>query len=156
MLSLSLPWWEFIVRGIVVYFFLLILLRLGGRKQVGQLSSFDFVLLLIISNAVQNSMNGGDNSITGGLIIATALIATNWFINFINSKYKKVSRLIEGEPTVFIHNGKLKEEILKNENISHEELMSILRKNDVLKIEEIRFAVLEANGEISIIKKTSN
>ena len=153
MLSMSLPWWEFIVRGVVVYVFMLLLLRLGGRKQVGQLSPFDFVLLLIISNAVQNSMNGGDNSLIGGLIIAMALVGINGLIGFFNLRSKKFSYLIEGRPEVFIHNGKLFEEVLVKEKISHDELKAILRKNGVLHFEEVRYAVIESTGDISIIKK---
>ena len=74
----DLGWWEFIVRAIVVYVFLLVLLRMTGKRQVGQLAPFDLVLLLVLSNTVQNSMNGGDNSITGGLILASALVGLNW------------------------------------------------------------------------------
>ena len=78
MWAISLPhWWEFIVRAVVVYLFLLVLLRLTGKRQVGQLAPFDLVLLLVLSNAVQNSMNGGDNSITGGMILAATLVGIN-------------------------------------------------------------------------------
>ena len=73
----SLPWWEFIFRGLIVYVFLLVILRITGKRQVGQLAPFDLVLLLVLSNAVQNSMNGGDNSVTGGLIAATTLVLAN-------------------------------------------------------------------------------
>lgn len=153
MLSPSLPWWEFIVRGAVVYFALLIMLKFGGRRQIGQLSPFDFVLLLILSNAVQNSMNGGDNSLTGGLIIAFALIVINWFISVVTSRNKKIARLVDGRPEVFIHNGKLYENILLQENMSHDELNAVLRKNGVLSAEEVKYGVIEANGNISIIPK---
>jgi uncharacterized membrane protein YcaP (DUF421 family) len=78
MWAISLPhWWEFIVRAVVVYLFLLVLLRITGKRQVGQLAPFDLVLLLVLSNAVQNSMNGGDNSITGGMILAATLVGIN-------------------------------------------------------------------------------
>src|SRR5438477_11722060 len=78
MWAISLPhWWEFIVRAVVVYLFLLVLLRLTGKRQVGQLAPFDLVLLLVLSNAVQNSMNGGDNSITGGMILSATLVGLN-------------------------------------------------------------------------------
>src|SRR2546430_1720438 len=86
MLNMSLPWWEFIARAAIIYFFLLITLRLTGRRQVGQLSPFDFVMLLILSNAVQNSMNGGDNSVLGGVILATTLIGINWLLAFLTYK----------------------------------------------------------------------
>lgn len=154
MLLMSLPWWEFVVRGLVVYFALLVLLRLSGRKQVGQLSPFDFVLLLIISNAVQNSMNGGDNSLVGGLIIALSLFSINWVISYINLKNRRLSQLLEGKPEIFIHNGIVSEKLLTKERISHDELKSILREHDIEKIDQVKFAVLEPDGKISIIKKS--
>ncbi|NUM58008.1 MAG: DUF421 domain-containing protein [Bdellovibrionaceae bacterium] len=153
MFTMSLPWWEFVARGIAVYLFILLLLRIGGRKQVGQLSPFDFVLLLIISNSVQNSMNGGDNSLIGGMLIALSLVACNWFLGYFNLKNPSFSYFLEGKPEVFIHNGKLFEEVLTKENISHEELRAILRKNGVLHIEEVHYGVIESTGDISIIKK---
>ncbi len=155
-LSPSLPWWEFILRGAVVYFVLLIMLKLGGRKQMGQLSPFDFVLLLILSNAVQNSMNGGDNSLTGGLIIAFSLIVINWVISVITARNKKIARLVDGRPEVFIHNGKLYENILLQENISHDELSAVLRRNGVLSVTDVRYGVIESNGYISIIPKSKD
>ncbi len=153
MFMMSLPWWEFIVRGLVIYIFMLLLMRISGRKQIGQLSPFDFVLLLIISNAVQNSMNGGDNSLIGGMIIAVSLVLINWFIGYINFKSKKISHIIEGRPEVFIHNGKLHQEILTKNNISKSDLDTVLRKNNVSHIEDVRYGVLEVNGDISIILK---
>jgi len=101
----SIPWWEFIVRGLIVYAFLLLLLRLTGKRQIGQLAPFDLVLLLVLSNAVQNSMNGGDNSVTGGLVSALTLIAANYGIGYLTFKSKRLEAVIEGRPQVLIHNG---------------------------------------------------
>ncbi len=86
MWSLSLPWWEFVVRGAVVYVFLLVILRVTGKRNTGQLAPFDLVLLLVLSNAVQNSMNGGDNSVLGGLISAATLIALHYAVAIITFK----------------------------------------------------------------------
>jgi uncharacterized membrane protein YcaP (DUF421 family) len=79
MFDMSVPWWELVARGVVVYVFLIVLLRLTGKRQIGKLSPFDLVLLLILSNAVQNSMSAGDNSLIGGLILATTLVAVNYW-----------------------------------------------------------------------------
>src|SRR3954470_7574493 len=98
MLSLGIPWWELIVRSAMVYAFLLVILRISGKRQVGQLAPFDLVLLLVLSNAVQNSMNGGDNSLVGGLISATTLIALNYGIGFATFRSKKAEAIIEGRP----------------------------------------------------------
>ncbi len=80
MWRMSLPWWEFILRGLIIYVFLIVLLRLTGKRQVGQMAPFDLVLLLVLSNAVQNAMNGGDNSILGGIVSAVTLVAANWLV----------------------------------------------------------------------------
>src|SRR5450759_3794635 len=107
MWNLSIPWWELIVRSAVVYGFLLVLLRVTGKRQVGQLAPFDLVLLLVLSNAVQNSMNGGDNSLTGGLVSATTLVMLNYVVGYATYRSKRIEELIEGRPQVLIHDGKL-------------------------------------------------
>jgi uncharacterized membrane protein YcaP (DUF421 family) len=153
MWATSIPWWHFIVRGIVVYLFLLIILRLTGKRQIGQLAPFDLVLLLVLSNAVQNSMNGGDNSVTGGLISATTLIAINAIVSNLTFNNKHLELLIEGQPRVLIHNGKLYEEALKREKLTHHELMSALRKNGCDCIEDVHSCILETDGGISVLPR---
>src|SRR2546428_8862382 len=103
----ALPWWEFIVRAVVIYAFLLLILRLTGKRQVGQLAPFDLVLALVLSNSVQNAMNGGDNSVTGGIISASTLIVANGLVGRLTYRNKALERLIEGRPEILIHNGKL-------------------------------------------------
>jgi uncharacterized membrane protein YcaP (DUF421 family) len=105
MWNLSLPWWEFVARGAIVYFFLLVLLRVTGKRQVGQLAPFDLVLLLILSNGVQNAMNGGDNSIFGGLILATTLVLLNHAVGFATFRSRKLEAMVEGRPQVLIRHG---------------------------------------------------
>lgn len=150
---MSIPWWEFIVRAAVVYFFVVFVFKIGGKRQIGQLTPFDFALLLIFSNAVQNSMNGGDNSLIGGLISASALALLNFFIAFMSYKNKALSKFIAGTPQVLIHNGKVYEATLAKEKITHGELMSAVRQAGVSSITEVRSAILETNGNISIISK---
>src|SRR5512140_1675566 len=107
MWNISVPWWELIVRSAAVYVFLLVLIRITGKRQVGQLAPFDLVLLLVLSNAVQNSMNAGDNSLVGGLISASTLIGLNYLVGVATYRSKKLESVIEGQPQVLIHNGKL-------------------------------------------------
>src|SRR6201997_3075498 len=107
MWNLSVPWWELVVRSLIVYAFLIILLRLTGKRQVGQLSPFDLVLLLVLSNAVQNSMNGGDNSVIGGMISAATLVGVNWILGILTYRSKKLEALVEGRPDVLIRDGKV-------------------------------------------------
>lgn len=146
----SLPWWEFVLRGVIVYAFLVILLRVTGKRQVGQLAPFDLVLLLVLSNAVQNSMNGGDNSVTGGLISATTLIVLNGIIGRLTYGNKSLERIIEGRPEILIHNGKLYAEVLKREKLTHHELNTALRAAGCSCPEEVHYAVLENTGEITV------
>src|SRR5512137_2818504 len=106
MWAIELPHWShFVVRAVVVYIFLLVLLRLTGKRQVGQMAPFDLVLLLVLSNAVQNSMNGGDNSITGGMILATTLVMLNFGVSWLTYRSKGLEALIEGRPVIIVHDG---------------------------------------------------
>jgi len=156
MFNLSVPWWELIARGVIVYLFLLILLRVSGKRQVGQLAPFDLVLLLVLSNAVQNSMNGGDNSLVGGLISATTLVGLNYSIGLLTYRNKKLEGVIEGRPQVLIHNGKLFEEVMAHAQLTHHELQAALRQAGCTSVSEIHTAVLENNGTISVVPFKNN
>jgi uncharacterized membrane protein YcaP (DUF421 family) len=153
MWNMSVPWWEFLARGAVVYVFLLILLRLTGKRQVGQLAPFDLVLLLVLSNAVQNSMNAGDNSLVGGLISATTLVGVNYLVGIATFRSKKLEAIIEGRPQVLIHNGKLFEDVMASAHLTHHELHAALRQAGCTSVDDVRSAVLENSGVISVISK---
>ena len=150
MWSLSLPWWEFILRAAIVYAFLLVILRITGKRQTGQLAPFDLVLLLVLSNAVQNSMNGGDNSVLGGVISAGTLIALHYFVAFVTFKSKTLEAWIEGTPRMLIHNGVLNEEVMRGELLTHHELAAALRSAGCTDIAHIHVATLENNGQITV------
>lgn len=152
-LSLSIPVWELIVRSAIVYVFLLVLLRLTGKRQVGQLAPFDLVLLLVLSNAVQNSMNGGDNSLVGGLISATTLVVLNQTIGLVTYRSKRLEALVEGRPQVLIHNGKLYEHALHDAKLTRHELDAALRRSGCGDVEDVHYAVLENNGAISVVPR---
>jgi uncharacterized membrane protein YcaP (DUF421 family) len=144
---------QIVVRSAVVYLFLLMLLRFTGKRQIGQLAPFDLVLLLVLSNAVQNSMTGGDNSVLGGLLSATTLVALNSVVAVVTSRSKKAEALIEGHPVVLIHNGKLYDEMMARANITHHELNSALRQAGCGCVEDVHYAVLENNGAISVVAR---
>jgi len=146
----SVTWWELILRAGIVYVFLLILLRLTGKRQIGQLSPFDLVLLLVLSNAVQNAMNGGENSVTGGLISAGTLIVVNYAVGWATYKSKKIETLVEGSPEVLIHNGKLFTKVMDKQRLTHHELDSALRQAGCACVEEVHFAILENDGRITV------
>ncbi len=150
MWQLSISWWELILRVVIIYAFLLVLLRLSGKRQVGQLAPFDLVLLLVLSNSVQNAMNGGDNSVLAGLISAGTLVLVNYLVGLATYKSKRLEALIEGRPEVLIHNGKLFTEVMEREKLTHHELNTALRAAGCACIEEVHFAILENNGVISV------
>ncbi|HVY43645.1 MAG TPA: YetF domain-containing protein [Hyphomicrobiaceae bacterium] len=150
MLQLSVPWWELIFRAVAIYVFLLVLLRVTGKRQVGQLAPFDLVLLLVLSNTVQNAINAGDNSVIGGVISAITLVAINWLVGFATFKSKKIERFIEGVPHVLIHNGHVYRDVMQREKITHSELDAALRRAGCASINDVLFAVLENNGQISV------
>ena len=150
MLDIAVPWWELVIRAVVVYVVLLILIRLTGKRQIGQFSPYDLVLLLILSNAVQNSMNAGDNSLVGGLILALTLVSLNYLVGLLTFKSRKVEAFVDGRPQVLIHDGKLFEDIMVEAQITHTELMSSLRESGYFSIAEVGLAILENNGRISV------
>ena len=141
------------MRGLVIYAFLLIILRLTGKRQVGQLAPFDLVLLLVLSNAVQNAMNGGDNSIIGGIISATTLIIANGIVSRITYKSKTLERLVEGRPEILIHNGRLFTDVMQREKLTHHELNAALRAAGCSCIEQVHYAILENTGQITVHPK---
>lgn len=148
---MAVPWWELVVRGAVVYVFLLALLRITGKRQVGQLAPFDLVLLLVLANAVQNSMNAGDNSLVGGLIIATTLIGLNFLVSLVTHRNKTLEAIVEGRPQILIHNGKLFEDVMAKAQLTHHELNAALRRSGCGSVAEVHSAVLENNGAISVV-----
>jgi len=150
----DLPVVEKILRAAAVYVFLLVALRFAGKRQLGQMSSFDLVVLLMISNVVQNAMIGNDNSITGGLIGATTILVLNYAVARSVFGSKRLERFVEGAPTVLIHDGKLIESNLHRELLTHDELMAALRKQGIFAVEDVKFALLEETGAITAVKRT--
>jgi uncharacterized membrane protein YcaP (DUF421 family) len=153
MWNMSLVWWEFVARGVIIYVFLIILLRLTGKRQVGQMAPFDLVLLLVLSNAVQNSMNGGDNSVIGGMISAVTLVLLNWLFGIATYRSKKLEALVEGRPEVLIHNGVLFPKALEEAKLTRHEVMAALRSAGCGTVEEVHAAFLENDGQISVIPR---
>src|SRR6202521_5488515 len=151
MWNIAVPWWELIVRAVVVYAFLLVLLRLTGKRQIGQVSPFDLVLPQVLSNAVQSSMNAGDNSLVGGLISAAALVGLTSLVGLATFRSKRLEAIVEGRPQVLIHNGKLFEDVMARAMLTRHELQAALRQAGCTCVEEVRLAILENNGSISVV-----
>ncbi|GHC02700.1 DUF421 domain-containing protein [Thermomonas carbonis] len=151
--QLSAPWWHFVLRACAIYVLVMVLVRVSGKRAVGQFTPFDLVLLILIGNAVQNGINGGDNSLTGAAIMATTLIALNYGVAFVTSRNRKVEKFVEGVPVVLARNGKIFDHVLRRELVSREDFREALRMNGVEDVSEVELALLETNGSISVVKK---
>jgi len=149
--EVSIP--QLLFRAIAVYLFLVVGLRLAGRREMAQLTTFDLILLLILSNAVQNSINAGDNSLGAGLISALMLLVLNWVVGWAAYRWPAFERLIQGRPMVMITDGKIHFRNLRRERITLEELRSALRKQGIEAVSECRHALLESDGTLTAIKK---
>lgn len=151
MLQLSVPWWEFVFRGVVVYLFLLVFLRLTGKRQTAQYAPFDLILLLILSNAVQNAMNAGDNSLLGGLILATTLLVCHMLLSRLGYYFPRLSRCIVGTAQVLIDQGQLNAALMQRELITRDDLDAALRASGCLHLHEVQRATLETDGRITVV-----
>ena len=151
--QLSAPWWHFVLRACAIYALVMVLVRVSGKRAVGQFTPFDLVLLILIGNAVQNGINGGDNSLTGAAIMATTLIALNYGVAFVTSRNRKVEKFVEGVPVVLARNGQLFNGVLRRELVSREDFREALRMNGVEDVSDVELALLETNGSISVVKK---
>lgn len=153
MFFLGLPVAEKILRPMIVYLFLILGLRLAGKRELAQLNPFDLVVLLTLSNTVQNAIIGEDNSVTGGLIGASTLLFVNYIVVRFMSRHETLERLIEGDPDVLIEDGELKPACLQQEAISVGELETAAHKQGFASLKEIDRAVLEPSGSISFFAK---
>ena len=142
---------EKLLRSVVVYAFLLIAFRITGKRQVGQLTPFDLVVLLVISNVVQNAVIGNDNSLVGGLIGATAILVVNYLVVELSFRSRSARKLLEAPPTMLIHDGRVLHDNLRRERLTLDDLLAALRRNGVADPQEVRFAVLEENGGVSVV-----
>jgi uncharacterized membrane protein YcaP (DUF421 family) len=150
---LGAPLLEKILRPIVVYFFLVVGLRLAGKRELAQLNPFDLVVLLTLSNTVQNAIIGNDNSLTGRVITAGTLLLVNaWVVRFLYT-HERLERLVEGDPEMLIDHGVLREDAMKRELITRAELDAAAHKQGFASLEEIDCAILEPGGAISFFAR---
>ena len=151
MFDLGTDWWEIVLRSVVVYAALLIGLRLTGKRQIGQMAPFDLVVILLIANAVQNAMVGPDTSLLGGLISAGVLLAANAVVARFRDRMPGLRRALESQPAVLISDGKLITSTITREGIDMEELEQAIREHGIEDLADVKMAVLEVDGTISIV-----
>lgn len=151
--ELTLPLAEKVLRPAVVYLALVILLRVFGKRELAQLNPFDLVVLLSLSNTVQNAIIGNDNSLTGGLVGAFTILALNYLVVRFLFRHRRLDQILEGRPTVLIQNGRPVKKNLARELLSHTELMSVLHRQGFYAIHEVDECVLEPGGVFAIRRK---
>ena len=149
-------YFDIILRSAVVYLFMIIALRVFGKKELSQLNTADVILILLISNSVQNAMVGSNISLLGGILAATILFSINFIIKKLIFKYKKFSEFMLEKPEILIHNGKLDFKTLNKLNITHDELKEAMREHGVENFKDVKLAMLEIDGNISIISEVNN
>jgi len=142
-----------VISSTVVYLFLVLAIRLFGKKEIAQLSVIDLVFILLISNAVQNAMVGGNSTLLGGLVAASTLFVINFILKRLLFWSPKLNQLLQGSPIMLVYNGKIDKDHLVKTGISMEELQAAIREHGVESVEEVDLAVLEADGNISILSE---
>jgi len=147
------PLLDVVARTAVVYLTLLVGLRLTGKRQVGQLTPFDLLLLLLLANSVQNAMVGPDTSVYGGLVAAATLFVANAIVARVTRGSKSVTRLVEGTPTILIRHGAILEQNLAREGITDADLLRALREHGVDDLAVVRSAVIEVDGTVSVLRE---
>ena len=152
----QLPLIDKIVRPIIVYFFLLFLIRIGGKRELGSMTSFDIIVLLVLGNAVQNAIIGQDYSLMGGLIDAVILMICDYVMVRLSYRFNKVQRLIEGTPTLLVRDGKAIARHLAKEAITENELRSKLSQKGFENIADVRLAILETDGTMTVERYPSS
>ena len=151
MLSFAIPAWQIVLRTAVIYLIVLVGMRLAGKREMGQMTTFDLVLLLLIANAVQNAMVGPDTSLVGGMVAALVLLALNALVARLRLRWPQLRRAIEGSPTLLVLHGKVIEDHLRREGLDLETLQAACREHGIADVGKVEMAVLEIDGSISIV-----
>jgi uncharacterized membrane protein YcaP (DUF421 family) len=152
MWQLTIPWWELSLRSIVIYAALLAMLRLFGKREIGQFTLFDLVLILLVANVVQPAMTGTDTSLTGGMVIIVTLVATDRLVALAR-RVKWVRRLLEASPTYIARDGKWITQAIDREDLTVDDAEMALREHGIADVSEVKIAVLESDGSISVVPR---
>lgn len=152
MWELSTPWWEIVARIVLLYAGLLVLVRVSGKRQIGQLTTMDLLTVLIISEIVSPALTAGDESVSAGLIGSATLFATTALISVVTYRWPRVEGVLEGGPQTLIYNGELNRAVMRSERITDQDLAVALRGQGVEAVQDVRLGVVEPNGQITVVK----
>ncbi|BDT60272.1 DUF421 domain-containing protein [Massilia varians] len=151
MFDMDLEWWEFVVRGLTVYILLLVMVRLSGRRTVGQFTPFDLLVVMLLSESVSNSLTAGDDSLAGGLISAATLVAINSTVAVLSSRSRRFEKFVDGSAVLIGRDGVFFDKVVRNCRLSESDIEEALREHDCPR-PEMKCAFLEADGEITIMR----
>lgn len=151
--ALGMPWWEFVLRAVAVYVVVLVMVRLSGKRTVGQFTPFDLLVVVLLGTAVQNSLIGEDTSLLGGLILAATLLGLNWGVGKLSSRSRRFDEVVEGKPVILVRHGHLFRDELARQSLSEHDFAIARRSAGYATLGEIALAVLESSGEITFIRR---
>jgi uncharacterized membrane protein YcaP (DUF421 family) len=149
----SLP--DVALRTAIVYLFLVIAIRLSGKREVGQMSVLELIVILVISDAVQNSMVGDNTSIWGGIVAVVVLLGLDLILRAVSLRSRRVQKALEGEPRLLVRDGRLLQRAVREEGLADDDILAAIRAHGLARIEDVRLAVLETDGSISVIGRSS-
>ncbi|WP_342118835.1 DUF421 domain-containing protein [Pseudoduganella sp. OTU4001] len=151
MFDIDLPWWEFVVRGVMIYIALLVMMRVSGKRTVGQFTPFDLLVVMLLSESVSAGLTGGDDSVAGGLIVVVTLVALNVAIAFITARSSKAADFVEGTAVLLGRDGKIFKHVLRRNHVAEGDMEQALREHDC-PLGKMKYAFLEADGKITILQ----
>jgi uncharacterized membrane protein YcaP (DUF421 family) len=155
MFDLHAPWWELPLRAAIVYVALLAMVRLSGKRTVGQFTPFDLLVVMLLSESVSSGLSGGEESVTGGLLAAATLVVLNVVISYATSRSVKLQALVEGRAVLVGRNGEIFHDVLKRHRVPLSDVEQALREADCAQA-DMKYACLEADGKISVLKETAS
>ncbi|MCZ8258492.1 MAG: DUF421 domain-containing protein [Polaromonas sp.] len=155
MFDMHASWWELPVRAAVIYIALLIMVRLSGRRTVGQFTPFDLLVVMLLSESVSSGLSGGEESVTGGLLAAATLVVLNVAVAYVTSRSVRIQALVEGRAVLIGRNGEIFAEVLKKHRVPMCDVEQSLREADCA-LADMKYACLEADGQISVLKEASS
>jgi uncharacterized membrane protein YcaP (DUF421 family) len=154
--SFGVPWWQIVLRTVVIYVAFLVALRLFGKREIGQFTLSDLVLILLAANAVQPAMTGPDSSLVGGLVIVAALFLVNMALSWLRLHNRRAREFLEGHPSVIARDGSWFPEVMRREGLDQDEAMMALREHGVDSVDDVELAVLEVDGTVSVVPKDTS
>ena len=154
MFELEVPWWELVARALIIYVFVLAMVRFSGKRTIGQFTPFDLLMVVLVSEGVSDALSGGEESILGGVIVVCTLFAINALTNRLSIASVRFRRLVEGEAVIVGRNGTILTDRLKAQHVSEDDLYQALREADC-DLKDMKFALLESDGKFSILRHSS-